>query len=83
MEPDTGDDSFSFGCTAEVRDEDTGAVHRWTIVGATEADPTEGKLSAESPVAAALVGHRAGELVEVPTPGGPRKYRVLRLLSPD
>src|SRR5216110_1178717 len=40
---------FAFGLTAEVRDEATGDVQTWTIVGATEADRASGKISAESP----------------------------------
>jgi transcription elongation factor GreA len=81
IETDTGDATFSFGRTAEVLAEDSGIVHTWTIVGSTEADLTEGKLSAESPVALALLGQAAGKVVQVQTPRGPRKYRVQRLLS--
>ena len=81
VETDSDDDMLSFGRSAEVRDEDTGTVHTWTIVGATEADLASGKLSAESPVAMALLGRRPGEVVEVPTPSGPRTYRVQKLLS--
>jgi transcription elongation factor GreA len=81
VETDTDDDTFSFGCTAEVLDEDSGTVYTWTIVGATEADLAQGKLSAESPVALALLGHLPGEVVQVETPRGLRKYRVQRLLS--
>jgi transcription elongation factor GreA len=56
-------------------------VYTWTIVGATEADLAEGKLSAESPVAGALLGRAPGDAVEVETPRGPRKYRIQKLLS--
>jgi transcription elongation factor GreA len=72
--------TFAFGRTAEVREEDSGQVHIWTIVGPTEADVTQGRLSAESPVASALLGHAPGEAVEVETPRGPRKYRIEKLL---
>src|SRR5437763_9292655 len=51
VETQTKHPSFTFGRTAEVLDEDTGDVHTWTIVGATEANLAEGRLSAESPVA--------------------------------
>lgn len=76
----TGGDTFAFGRCAEVRDETTGEVHTWTIVGATEADRAAGKLSAESPVARALLDHAAGETVEVPTPRGVRRLRIERLV---
>ena len=74
-------DTFAFGRTAEVLDEASGKVQTWTIVGPTEADLAKGKLSAESPVAKALLGSAAGDTVEVDTPRGPRKYRVERLVS--
>ncbi|HEY5431596.1 MAG TPA: transcription elongation factor GreA [Solirubrobacteraceae bacterium] len=72
--------TFAFGHCAEVRDEGTGEVHTWTIVGATEADRAAGKLSAESPVARALMGRIAGETVEVSTPRGPRRLKIERVL---
>ncbi len=71
--------TFSFGRTAEVRDEGTGDVQTWTIVGPTEADRAAGKLSAESPVARALLDHAPGDVVEVPTPRGTRRLRIERL----
>jgi transcription elongation factor GreA len=74
------DAAFSFGRTAEVVDENTGEVLTWTIVGPTEADLAGGKLSAESPVAKALIGHAPGDLVEVQTPRGSRRLRIQRLL---
>ncbi len=70
---------FSFGRTADVRDEETGDVQTWTIVGPTEADRAAGKLSAESPVARALLDHAPGEVVEVATPRGARRLRIERL----
>ena len=80
VEPRADDAGFAFGRTAEVLDLEGGNVHTWTIVGPTEANLAEGKLSAESPVARALLGHSPGETVEVETPRGPRKYRVERLV---
>ena len=71
---------FSFGRSAEVRDEQTGEVHRWTIVGAAEADREQGKLSAEAPVGKALLGNPVGATVEVPTPRGSRRLTILRIL---
>jgi transcription elongation factor GreA len=79
VEADAKSDTFSFGTTAEVRDLETDKVHRWTIVGPTEADISQGKLSSESPVAAALLGLAQGQEATVDTPGGARRYRVERL----
>jgi transcription elongation factor GreA len=73
--------TFAFGRTAEVLEEHTGDVHTWTIVGPTEANVGQGRLSLESPVASALLGHAPGDAVEVETPRGPRKYRIEKLVS--
>ena len=75
------DDTLAFGRTAEVVDEGSGKVHVWTIVGATEADLAQGRLSAESPVGRALVGRAAGQSVTVETPRGERSFRVERLVT--
>jgi transcription elongation factor GreA len=81
VEVDAEDSSFAFGRTAEVLDEASGTLHTWTIVGPTEADVAAGKLSAESPVAKALLGRAPGDTVEVQTPRGSRIYRVQKLVS--
>jgi transcription elongation factor GreA len=81
VEPDAGATGFGFGRTAEVHDETSGARHTWTIVGATEANVAEGRLSSESPVGKALLGRAAGEVVTVETPRGARKYRIERFLA--
>jgi transcription elongation factor GreA len=81
VETDGEDAAFGFGRTAEVLDQESGVVYTWTIVGTTEADLAQGKLSAQSPVGKALLGRSAGESVEVQTPSGGRSYRVQRLVS--
>jgi len=75
VEPAAGD-VVGFGSSVEVEDEQSGRVTAYTIVSATEASLTEGKLSAESPVAAALTGKRAGDVAAVPTPRGERRLKV-------
>jgi transcription elongation factor GreA len=81
VEAKADDATFGFGRTAEVLDEASGKVHTWTIVGSTEADLAQGKLSAESPVAKALIGHAPGDSIEVQTPRGPRRFRVQGLVA--
>ena len=49
------------------------------IVGATEANIAENKISNESPVGKALIGHKKGEEVDVETPGGMVKYKILEI----
>ena len=80
VEVDTDGDTFAFGRTAEVLDQASGRLHTWTVVGPTEADPAQGRLSGESPVGSALLGRRPGDTVEVPTPRGTRNYRIEKLL---
>jgi transcription elongation factor GreA len=72
--------TFAFGRTAEVRDEDTGEVQTWTIVGPTEADREQGKLSSESPIARALLDQPQGAVVSVQAPRGTRRFRIVRVV---
>jgi transcription elongation factor GreA len=74
-------DAFAFGLTAEVRDEDSGKLNVWTLVGSTEANLAEGRLSAESPIGRALRDAAVGATVKVETPRGTKSFRVEKLLS--
>ena len=74
-----GGNRMAFAREAEVRDLGTDEVHQWTIVGAAEADRGAGKLSAESPVAKALLDQPVGSTVEFDTPRGTRRLRIERL----
>jgi transcription elongation factor GreA len=66
----------SFGCTVHVRDQN-GVEQTWRIVSSHDAAPAEGKLSAESPVAAALLGRSAGDKTSVALPKGSRELTIL------
>ena len=75
-------DVVSVGSTVSVKDQKTDKSQKFTIVGAPEADPsaTPAKLSNESPVGKALIGHKRGEIVEVPVPRGPkRKLKITKI----
>ena len=63
----------SVGCTVRVKDEKSGKSVAYQIVGSPEAEPAENKLSNESPVGSALLGHKRGDIVMVPVPRGPRR----------
>jgi transcription elongation factor GreA len=65
-----------FGSTVVVRDHD-GVEQTWRIVSSHDAAPREGRLSAESPVAVALLGRAIGEQVSVSLPRGKRTLTVL------
>jgi len=81
VEVDGGAERFAFGRTAEVLDEEKGAVNTWTLVGSTEADLAAGRLSAESPIGQALMNAEPGKPVKVETPRGSKTFVVQKLVS--
>ena len=82
VEVDAGSaDAFAFGLTAEVSDEASGKTNVWTLVGSTEANLAEGRLSAESPIGKALMDTKVGATVEVETPRGTKAFKVLKLVA--
>ena len=66
-----------FGATVELEDMDEEKTVTYQVVGDDEADLKQGKISLNSPVARALIGKFAGDVVEVQTPGGRREYEIL------
>jgi transcription elongation factor GreA len=81
VEVDASADAFAFGRTAEVLDEGNGETNTWTLVGATEADLPNGRLSAESPIGRALRDQPIGEPVRIETPRGERTFRIQKLVD--
>jgi len=73
-------DAVSVGVTVHVKDQKTDKSAKFRIVGSAEADPSESKLSNESPVGKALMGHKRGETVSVSVPRGPaRKLKITKI----
>jgi len=70
-------DKVVFGCTVLLGDLETERRVRYQIVGADEADIRNGRISVNSPVAKALIGHKIGEVVEVVVPSGKKEYEIL------
>jgi transcription elongation factor GreA len=68
--------NVALGSTVKLIDLDLNKEYEYTIVSTAEADPTEKKISNESPVGKALIGLAAGDQVEVKVPAGVFKYRV-------
>ena len=66
-----------FGATVDLEDQDTGDALSYQIVGEDEADLKAGKISVTSPIAHALIGKFAGDVVEFPTPGGLRSLEII------
>jgi len=73
-----GGEEISLGSYVRLRNEEN-REFRYAIVGPDEANPSEGKISNESPVGRALIGRKMGESVTVSTPSGVRMYTILSL----
>ncbi|RBP38460.1 transcription elongation factor GreA [Garciella nitratireducens] len=76
-EEDIATDIVSIGSKVTVKDLEFDDEVEYTIVGSAEADPLELKISNESPVGKALIGHKVGEIVEVVVPDGVLQYKIL------
>ena len=71
--------TIKFGATVTLIDEDTEKESVFQIVGQTEADVKLGKVSITSPIGRALIGKKAGDSVEVNTPGGGKSYEIVKV----
>ena len=69
-------DAVGIGLKVTVEDKASGAVSEFSIVGATESDPFNGKITTESAVGKALVGHKKGDVVSVEVPNGIITYEI-------
>jgi transcription elongation factor GreA len=69
-------DEVHLGATVKVKDTKSGSSMEFTIVGSTEADPTNQRLSNESPLGKALIGRKKGESLDVQTPRGVSNYKI-------
>ena len=67
----------SIGSTVRLKDVDANQTVEYHIVGSAEANPSEQKLSNESPVGKAIMGRKKGETVEVTAPRGALKFKIL------
>jgi transcription elongation factor GreA len=72
-------DRVVFGCTVLLGDTEGDRRVKYRIVGADEADIRAGRISVNSPVAKALIGHRLGEVVQVKVPSGMKEYEILEI----
>ncbi|MDR2090118.1 MAG: transcription elongation factor GreA [Clostridiales bacterium] len=69
----------SLGCTVKIHDMEFGDKLEFKIVGSTEADSSENKISNESPIAQAILGKKKGAVCDVITPGGGMKVKILSI----
>ena len=76
---DIAKDVVSIGSKVKLRDVAAKETVEYHIVGSAEANPAEHKLSNESPVGKAIIGHKKGETVEVSAPRGRLKFKILEI----
>jgi transcription elongation factor GreA len=76
---DVSSDAVSIGSKVRLKDMEQNETIEYHIVGSAEADPAANKLSNESPVGKAIIGHKKGETVEVTAPRGTLKFKILEI----
>ena len=79
QEEDVKGDVVSVGLKVTVKDLDSGEEETFSIVGATESDPFNGKISTDSSVGKTLIGHKKGDKVAVEIPDGIINYEILSI----
>jgi transcription elongation factor GreA len=70
-------DVVGIGSRVRLKDMAANETIEYTIVGSAEANPSENRLSNESPVGKAILGHKKGEIVEVAAPRGSLKFKIM------
>ena len=78
-EDDVNTDAVSLGSKVRIHDIEFDEEVVYHIVGSTEANPLKSKISNESPVGAALMGHKKDDIVEVQVPDGTMKFKILEI----
>ncbi|WP_406677536.1 transcription elongation factor GreA [Moorella sp. ACPs] len=73
------DDVVSLGSRVTLKDMDAGEELQYEIVGSMEADPSENRISNESPVGKAILGHRIGEIINIQVPAGTLRYQIVNI----
>ena len=76
---DEGNGFVTLGSTVQIKDLELDQEYTYTVVGTAEADPSNSKISNESPVGKAILGLSVGDEVEVKVPAGSVKYKVIEI----
>lgn len=79
IDSETNTDSVNIGNKVKLFDNEFEEEIEYTLVGSAEADPFNGKISNESPIGAALLGHKVGDIIEAETPDGILKFKILEI----
>jgi len=72
---------LGIGLHFKIMDVSTGEAEEYKITTPFESDPTEGKISYQSPLAKSIIGHKEGEILELPTQEGPKKLKILSITT--
>lgn len=78
-EDQLSNDIIHVGSKVKIKDLEDGEILDYQIVGFSQADPGNGRISDESPVGKALIGHKVGETVEAETPSGMLSFDILEI----
>ena len=79
IDENKNDGKVGIGCQVELQYEDDDDIESYKIVGSQEADPFNNKISNESPIAAAIMGKKVGDTVEVSSPDGVYSVRIVAI----
>lgn len=78
--PKSAPTKVTLGCHVQLKDAESGDVRNYQVVGSAEADPAHDRISNESPVGQAIMGHKKGESVQVTTPrGSVIEYEIIKI----
>ena len=78
-ESELSTEHVAVGSKVRLKDMEFGDEEEYQIVGSTEADPNAGRISDESPIGKAILGHKVGDIVEVEVPDGMISFEVLEI----
>lgn len=72
-------DAVNIGCQVTIRESGEEDEETYMLVGPKETDPKNGRISFDSPIGSALMGHRVGDEVTVTTPAGPINFKIIKI----
>ena len=80
-EAEISTDVINIGSVVSIKEIDSDEIETYHIVGSSEANPLDGKISDESPIGKALISHKTGDIVEVETPSGLIKLKIISIFK--
>lgn len=80
-EAEISTDVINIGSVVSIKEIDSDEIETYHIVGSSEANPLDGKISDESPIGKALISHKTGDIVEVETPSGLIKFKIISIFK--